>query len=95
MCLPFVQRTIALARPRAIVCPGATPAQRLSGTTEGILALRGKWRQHRTEDGSTIPLLPTLHPAHLPCASRPRSALAWRDFLTLGAALQADRGDRR
>ena len=94
MCLPFVQRTIALARPRAIVCLGATPAQRLSGTTEGILALRGKWRQHRTEDGSTIPLLPTLHPAYL-LRQPAQKRLAWRDFLTLGAALQADRGDRR
>lgn len=93
MCLPFVQRTIALARPRAIVCLGATPAQRLSGTTEGILALRGKWRQHRTEDGSTIPLLPTLHPAYL-LRQPAQKRLAWRDFLTLGAALQAG-SDRR
>lgn len=94
MCLPFVQRTIALARPLAIVCLGATPAQRLSGTTEGILALRGKWRQHRTQDGSTIPLLPTLHPAYL-LRQPAQKRLAWRDFLTLSSSLQAKQGDRR
>jgi uracil-DNA glycosylase len=94
MCLPFVQRTIALARPLAIVCLGATPAQRLSGTTEGILALRGKWRQHRTQDGSTIPLLPTLHPAYL-LRQPAQKRLAWRDFLTLSSSLQAKQGDSR
>lgn len=90
MCLPFVRRTIELARPRAIVCLGATPAQRLSGTTEGILALRGKWRQHRTQDGSSIPLLPTLHPAYL-LRQPAQKRLAWRDFLTLSASLDPER----
>ena len=90
MCLPFVRRTIELARPRAIVCLGATPAQRLSGTTEGILALRGKWRQHRSQDGSSIPLLPTLHPAYL-LRQPAQKRLAWRDFLTLSASLDPER----
>jgi uracil-DNA glycosylase len=89
MCLPFVRRTIELARPRAIICLGATPAQRLSGTTEGILALRGKWRQHRTQDGSAIPLLPTLHPAYL-LRQPAQKRLAWRDFLTLSASLEPE-----
>jgi uracil-DNA glycosylase family 4 len=90
MCLPFVRRTIELARPRAIVCLGATPAQRLSGTTEGILALRGKWRQHRMQDGSSIPLLPTLHPAYL-LRQPAQKRLAWRDFLTLSARFDHER----
>jgi uracil-DNA glycosylase len=93
MCLPFVRRTIELARPRAIVCLGATPAQRLSGTTEGILALRGKWRQHRTQDGSSIPLLPTLHPAYL-LRQPAQKRLAWRDFLTLSVSLDPERESR-
>jgi uracil-DNA glycosylase family 4 len=93
MCLPFVRRTLELARPRAIVCLGATPAQRLSGTTEGILALRGKWRHHRTQDGSSIPLLPTLHPAYL-LRQPAQKRLAWRDFLTLSVSLEAERDSR-
>ncbi len=93
MCLPFVRRTIELARPRAIVCLGATPAQRLSGTTEGILALRGKWRQHRAQDGSSIPLLPTLHPAYL-LRQPAQKRLAWRDFLTLSVSLDPERESR-
>jgi uracil-DNA glycosylase len=93
MCLPFLRRTIELARPRAIVCLGATPAQRLSGTTEGILALRGKWRQHRTQDGSSIPLLPTLHPAYL-LRQPAQKRLAWRDFLTLSVSLDPERESR-
>ena len=71
MCLPFVQRTIALARPESIVCLGATPAQRLSEPPRAYLELRGTWRRFpRTVHH---PLLPTLHPAYL-CASRPRNA---------------------
>jgi len=49
------------------------------------MKVRGMWRSHATSDRS-VPVLPTLHPAYLlrsPAAKR----LAWRDLLTVKAAL--------
>ncbi|MGH6874339.1 MAG: uracil-DNA glycosylase, partial [Aestuariivirgaceae bacterium] len=77
MCLPFVMKTIELAKPEFLVCLGATPTQRLLETTEGILKLRGTWR-----DFHGIPLLPTLHPAYL-LRQPAQKRLAWRDLLSL------------
>jgi uracil-DNA glycosylase family 4 len=77
MCLPFVLKTVELADPEFIVCLGSTPTQRLLGTTEGILRLRGTWR-----DFHGRPLLATLHPAYL-LRQPAQKRLAWRDFLSL------------
>lgn len=42
-CLPFLQRLLALARPRRILLLGAGPAKALAGATEGVRRLRGRW----------------------------------------------------
>jgi uracil-DNA glycosylase len=84
MCLPFVARTIEIVAPEIIVCLGATPTNRLLGTTEGILRLRGHWRSYALAD-RTIPVLPTLHPAYL-LRQPAQKRLAWRDFLELKKA---------
>ena len=87
MCLPFLIRTIELQKPDVIVCLGATPAQRLTGRTDGILKLRGKWVT-ATVSGRNIPLLPTLHPAYL-LRQPAQKRLAWRDMLSLRQMLDA------
>ena len=87
MCLPFLLRAIALQKPDVIVCLGATPAHRLTGRTEGILKMRGKWLD-ATIGGRTISLLPTLHPAYL-LRQPAQKRLAWRDMLALRQALDA------
>ncbi len=81
MCQPFVQRLIELARPEIIMCLGATPTQRLTGQTQGILRLRGRWFEHEA-GGRKIPLLATLHPAYL-LRQPAQKRLAWRDLLAL------------
>jgi uracil-DNA glycosylase family 4 len=83
MCLPFVLKAIELADPDFLVCLGSTPTQLLLGTTEGILKLRGNWRDFRGR-----PLLPTLHPAYL-LRQPAQKRLAWRDFLSLKRKLIA------
>ncbi len=80
-CLPWLIRTIELVRPEVIVCLGATPAQRLTGRTQGILKLRGNWLEYELGE-RRIPLLPTLHPAYL-LRQPVQKRLAWRDFLSL------------
>ncbi len=80
-CLPWLIRTIELVQPEIIVCLGATPAQRLTGRTQGILKLRGNWLEYEL-GARRIPLLPTLHPAYL-LRQPVQKRLAWRDFLSL------------
>ena len=74
LCAPFLERAIALVRPRALLLVGGASAKAMLKTKEGILSLRGRWFEWRSEDGELeIPALPTLHPAFLlrqPAAKR-------------------------
>jgi DNA polymerase len=68
-CIPYLHEQLALVKPRAIIALGATAVQGLTGTTEGITRLRGKWRLYK----GTTPIMPTFHPAYLlrtPAAKR-------------------------
>jgi len=82
-CLPFVQRHIALVNPQILVLVGGISAKALLETSEGIMRLRGKWRDYRVaETGAVIPVLPTYHPAYLlrqPAQKRD----SWRDLLSI------------
>lgn len=86
-CTPFLQRQIALVDPEILVFLGGAAAKQMLSTTEGIMRLRGKWRDlHAGEKERRA--LATLHPAYLlrnPVGKR----LAWRDFLALRDALDA------
>ncbi|HWA59732.1 MAG TPA: uracil-DNA glycosylase, partial [Caulobacteraceae bacterium] len=83
VCAPFVERAIALVRPKVLLLAGGASAKAMLKRTEGILALRGRWFEWRSEDGShEVPAMPTLHPAFLlrqPAAKKK----AWEDLLTL------------
>jgi uracil-DNA glycosylase family 4 len=84
-CRPFIERQIELADPDFLVCLGGAAAKEIMGTSEGILRLRGNWRNFDT-GSRTIRAIATLHPAYLlrqPLQKR----LAWRDLLMLRAAL--------
>jgi DNA polymerase len=79
---PFALRHVELADPDFLLLTGASSARALLGATEGVLRLRGRWR--RGPGGR--PCLPTLHPAYLLRAPA-QKRLAWRDLLSLRAAL--------
>lgn len=85
ICRPFLDRQIRLVEPQMILVLGGAAAKSLLGANEGIMRLRGKWKQADI-GGVNVPALPSLHPAYLlrtPAAKR----LAWRDLLTIRAAL--------
>jgi DNA polymerase len=85
ICRPFIERQIELVDPDFLVLLGAAAAKELLGTSEGILRLRGHWREYDTGTRK-LRAMATLHPAYLlrqPLQKR----LAWRDFLMLKAAL--------
>lgn len=87
VCRPFIQRQIELSHPEMLVCLGGAAAKELMQTNEGILRLRGQWREFSIGD-RTIRAMATLHPAYLlrqPLQKR----LAWRDFLAIREALAA------
>lgn len=88
-CAPFVERAIALIKPEVLVLVGGASAKFMLKADEGILKLRGQWRDWRpAEGGETYPALPILHPAYL--LRQPRDkAKAWQDLLSLSARLAA------
>ena len=87
-CAPFVERAIALVRPRLLLLAGGASAKGMLNRTEGILTLRGQWFDWTASDGVlTVPALPTLHPAFLlrqPAGKKK----AWQDVLSLCERLE-------
>jgi DNA polymerase len=80
-CEPFLSRQIALLRPRAILCVGRVPAQRLLKSAETIGKLRGRFFMY-----AGIPLLPTFHPSALLRDERLKRP-AWEDLKALRGKL--------
>jgi DNA polymerase len=56
--LPFLHRQIEIIRPKVIVTLGAPAVKYLTGTTEGVMKLRGNWLSYRG-----VPVMPTYHPS--------------------------------
>lgn len=73
-CFPFLQRQIALIRPKLIVALGKPAAETLLGTEVKVGASRG-----RRFDFRGIPLIVTYHPAYL-LRNLPDKAKAWEDL---------------
>jgi uracil-DNA glycosylase family 4 len=81
LCLPFVQKHIALARPRLLVTVGGVSTRTLLGTTEGIMKVRGRWHAYQNPFmDQPVPLMALYHPAYL-LRSPGQKRQAWRDVL--------------
>ena len=77
-CRPFITKQIELVDPDVLVFLGGVPAKEMLSTTQGILKLRGSWREFDTGK-RTIPAIATLHPAYL-LRQPAQKKLAWKDF---------------
>ena len=88
MCLPFIQRHIELAKPKAILILGGVSAKSLLGTEESITRIRGKWRD-LTFSGQKYAAIPTYHPAYL-LRQPAQKGMAWRDLLSIKAKLSSN-----
>jgi uracil-DNA glycosylase family 4 len=88
VCAPFVERAFALLQPKAVLLLGAAAARSVLTTDEGIMRMRGQWREWRLAEGAvSAPALPTLHPAFLlrqPIAKRD----VWADLLSLASRIE-------
>jgi uracil-DNA glycosylase family 4 len=85
VCRPFLERQLELVEPEIVLLFGGAAAKHILDTSDGIMRIRGKWRE--TQIGSrTVKVMATLHPAYLlrtPAAKRQ----AWRDLLAVRAQL--------
>lgn len=87
MCLPFLLRHIALARPQRLVLLGALAARAVLGGSAGITKLRGKWAQANIPGlDLPVPALPMLHPAYL-LRNAGAKRDAWTDLILLRRTL--------
>jgi len=82
-CRPYLERQVALIRPKLILALGKSAASLLLGTDASIASLRG--REHRFRD---VPLVVTYHPAYL-LRSLHEKAKAWEDLLLARRTLAA------
>ncbi len=86
VCKPFLERQMELVEPDAVLLLGGAAAKHMLDVTDGIMRVRGKWRE--IQIGSrTVKAMATLHPAYLlrtPAAKRH----AWRDLLAVQAILE-------
>lgn len=85
VCRPFLDRQMELVKPDVVLLLGGAAAKQMLDTTEGIMRLRGKWREMEIA-GRPVRTMATLHPAYLlrtPAAKRH----AWRDLLAVQGAL--------
>ena len=85
VCRPFLERQVELVAPEIVVLLGGAAAKHVFEVADGIMRIRGKWRDIEI-GGVKVRAIATLHPAYLlraPAAKR----LAWRDLLAVKAAL--------
>ena len=73
-CLPYLQRQVALIKPKLIVALGKTAATALLGSDATLGSLRGIIHEYHG-----IPLIVTYHPAYL-LRSPAEKAKAWEDL---------------
>ena len=85
-CRPYLDRQIALLRPKLIAALGKTAATTLLNAEATIASLRG--RVHRYHG---VPLVVTYHPAYL-LRNLPDKSKAWEDLLFARRTLRTNAG---
>ena len=86
MLKPWLFRHVQLANPDFILLLGGAAAKFVFCSQDGILKLRGKWRDIDFGDGVMRPTLASLHPAYL-LRSPAQKRLAFDDLLMLASRL--------
>ncbi len=94
MLTPWLFRHVQLAKPDLIFLLGGAAAKLVFGSQEGILKLRGKWRDTDFGDGVMRPTLASLHPAYL-LRSPAQKRFAFDDLLMLASRLHLSAVDNK
>ena len=88
MLLPWLFRHVQLVKPEFVLLLGGAAAKLVFGSHDGIMKLRGRWRDVDFGDGVLRPVLASLHPAYL-LRSPAQKRLAFDDLLLLTKRLGA------
>ncbi len=89
-CNPYLQEQLSIILPEVIVALGAPAAKTLLNTADSIGKLRGRFHEYSTSGqpgkGTTIPVMPTYHPAYL-LRSPEEKGRVWADLQLVMARL--------
>jgi len=85
-CMPFVQRHIDLISPDFLILVGGTAAKTLLGARDGIMRLRGNWKDYTSEAGKTMKVMAIFHPAYL-LRSPGQKREVWQDLIKIKHSL--------
>ena len=77
-----------LTKPEFVLLLGGASAKLVLGSHDGIMKLRGRWRDVDFGDGVPRPVMASLHPAYL-LRSPTQKRLAFHDLLLLAKRLGA------
>ncbi|MCE7887341.1 MAG: uracil-DNA glycosylase [Alphaproteobacteria bacterium PRO2] len=85
--LPFIEKHIALVKPKLLILCGGVSAQALLNTEQSVSRLRGKWHGYKPsspflKDVAPITAIATYHPAYLLRTPSQKKAV-WQDMLAL------------
>lgn len=64
-CLPYLKQEIEHVRPKIIVCLGSVSTKALLGKKVNLKRFRGMEVPYQLEDGTSVPVVPTYHPAYV------------------------------
>ncbi|EKE10552.1 MAG: hypothetical protein ACD_16C00007G0003 [uncultured bacterium] len=87
VCLPFVRRHIDLVNPDFLVLLGGTATKTLLGGRDGIMRLRGTWKEYTTDAGKKIKIMAIFHPAYL-LRSPGQKREVWLDLIKIKHSLK-------
>jgi len=88
-CFPYLQRQVALIKPKLIVLLGRAAVNSVLGDSGSLASLRGRTLAYR--DGNReIPVVVTYHPAYL-LRNLPDKAKAWEDLCRARALMKSVR----
>ena len=89
LCVPFIERHVALMDPDVILLVGGLSAKTFLNRSKGITRLRGRWEEVSLPGSDrTIPAMATFHPAYL-LRSPQQKRLAWHDLLAVKEKLDS------
>lgn len=91
-CADFLERQIAILKPKFILAAGRVAAQTLLKTTEPIGKLRGVFKELRSGSGA-YPFLATYHPAAL-LRNEGLKRPAWEDLKLLRSKIDSLNGEK-
>ncbi len=90
ICRPFVERHIALVRPRVLVLVGGTASAAMMPGSQGITRLRGRWMSFDCPGlEQPVQVMAMYHPSFL-LRSPERKRDSWADLLLIKSKLKHD-----